>query len=337
MKTKHIVVQEFIRFLWEHYDLASASSLTIGEFTQGYMNFVFPFTLKNAHEAKKYVAVFYNASRYSSAVDLAKLEACEQVAGKLATAGLPARTAVLARDGRKFCKYAFRGENNFFALYEYLPGEALMWESYTRRHLYALGATLKQIHVALKNETGLELPQWRKYLPSDSAKITKYFQVNSKIIKTKLKIELNTEKFQKILKSMQADKTTQVIHGDFVRSNVLFSSEKRAEDYEITGILDFEKCMYAPAIVDIARTLAFLLVDCKHKSESEIVYHFLIRGYGANDYPKYISLYHLKEFLLYFWTRDLWKFLTANPYESLHQNYHFTATVKYLQKYIVLT
>jgi Ser/Thr protein kinase RdoA (MazF antagonist) len=42
----------------------------------------------------------------------------------------------------------------------------------------------------------------------------------------------------------------------------------------ITGIIDFEKTAAGPRIFDIARTLAFLLVDCKAKTPAQVTNYF---------------------------------------------------------------
>ncbi len=67
-----------------------------------------------------------------------------------------------------------------------------------------------------------------------------------------------------------------LLHMDFVRGNILYSQN---HELRISGILDFEKAAYGSPLFDIARTYAFLLVDCKYKSEKEIGKYFLRSGY----------------------------------------------------------
>jgi aminoglycoside phosphotransferase (APT) family kinase protein len=119
---------------------------------------------------------------------------------------------------------------------------------------------------------------------------------------------------------------------DFVRGNILFSG------FEITGILDFEKTALGHPIMDMARTLAFLLVDCKYKTEEKVNKYFVQSGYtkrGANketinDDDRGLLV---EMFLLY----DLYKFLRHNPYESLYENEHYIRTKDILVKYGVIS
>jgi Ser/Thr protein kinase RdoA (MazF antagonist) len=96
----------------------------------------------------------------------------------------------------------------------------------------------------------------------------------------------------------------------------------------LTGILDFEKTSQGHPIFDVARTLAFLLVDSKFKTEAKIRKYFLQSGYikrggGQLDTPAMRLLEPLLDvFLLY----DFYKFLRHNPYESLPHNQHFVRT-----------
>ncbi len=127
---------------------------------------------------------------------------------------------------------------------------------------------------------------------------------------------------------------------DFVRGNILFKGSK------ICGILDFEKAGYGIKLLDIARTLAFLLVDCKYKNEVKIRKYFLQSGYikrGGADFNRRIintadkKLDLLEELVNTFLIYDFYKFLRHNPYEFLHQNEHFIRTKKYLLERGVIT
>jgi hypothetical protein len=79
-------------------------------------------------------------------------------------------------------------------------------------------------------------------------------------------------------------------------------------------------------LIDLARTYAFLLVDCP-KPEAKITKYFLNSGYikyGESQLPLLPNIfYNLTNFFLIF---DFYKFLSHNPYESLEQNYHFCRT-----------
>ena len=118
---------------------------------------------------------------------------------------------------------------------------------------------------------------------------------------------------------------------DFVRGNVLF------EGSEVVGILDFEKTAYGPVQYDVARTLAFLLVDCKYKDEAAVRRYFLQSGYtkrGAATLTYYPTI--LETLIELFLIHDFYKFLRHNPYESLKDNEHFTRTVSVLARNGVL-
>ena len=127
----------------------------------------------------------------------------------------------------------------------------------------------------------------------------------------------------------------QPLHMDFVRSNVLFANNS----HEITGVLDFEKAVYGSPVFDIARTLAFLLVDCKYKTEAQVRKYFLQSGYNkygrANFSPITVRISNrtldvLEEAINMFLFYDFYKFLRHNPYESLHANEHYIRTVNLL-------
>lgn len=155
-----------------------------------------------------------------------------------------------------------------------------------------------------------------------------------------------------------------VLHMDFVRGNLLFGEEvdfgssgapasklsihdnqlsrrRRAKPCQLKikkneikkakttlkGIIDFEKTCKGPICFEIARTLAFLFIDCKYKDPKEIVKYFLYSGYLKKGQNKKIEkLKQLKPLISYFLLYDFYKFLKHNPYESLGQNQHFIRT-----------
>lgn len=118
---------------------------------------------------------------------------------------------------------------------------------------------------------------------------------------------------------------------DFVRGNILF------EDTDISGILDFEKTASGHTIVDIARTLAFLLVDCKYKPYDKVDKYFLYSGYQKRGRSKDIGNDDDRnQFVEMFLFYDLYKFLLHNPYESLRLNEHHVRTKDILVRYGVV-
>ena len=173
-----------------------------------------------------------------------------------------------------------------------------------------------------------------------------YFKEVESWIERKLKLKLNWKKleylFQKLIKIDY--RNTNILHYDFVRGNILFSEklDNVLYIYPITGILDFEKVCLGPEIADIARTLAFLIVDCKYKSEKIIRKRFLISGYakrGKNSlaFSDINNDRNLNRLVKYFLIRDFWKFLESNPYEFLHMNEHYKRTRNILVTLNVLT
>jgi thiamine kinase-like enzyme len=122
-----------------------------------------------------------------------------------------------------------------------------------------------------------------------------------------------------------------ILHMDLVRGNILFIKNSS----EIAGVIDFEKVAYGNITFDIARTLAFLMVDCKYKSYDKIYKYFIKSGYnkyGNNGYvpiiinTKQSKFYLLDELVKFYLLYDLYKFLKHNPYEYLNNNHHFIRT-----------
>jgi len=183
--------------------------------------------------------------------------------------------------------------------------------------------------------------------------------------KLHLKTKHNHTQISRFLESHElSNLPKQPLHLDFVRGNILWeesivsceavSSEalqgevsggdrgplgpvvslrKKAASQELTvlfpkisGIIDFEKTAMGSPLIDLARTYAFLLVDCP-KPEDKIVKYFLHSGYikyGRSQLPLPPKIfYNLTNYFLIF---DLYKFLSHNPYESLVENYHFCCT-----------
>ena len=100
-------------------------------------------------------------------------------------------------------------------------------------------------------------------------------------------------------------------------------------------MLDFEKTACGHPLFDIARSLAFLLVDCKYKTDQQIRKYFLYSGYqkrGNNHLPRVILIGKnrssdlLEKLVDIFLTYDFYKFLKHNPYESLNSNEHYQRT-----------
>lgn len=167
------------------------------------------------------------------------------------------------------------------------------------------------------------------------------------------------ERIEEKLKHLKEDT---ILHMDLVRGNILFKSKimssraksrdqnpksKREdillslkdetlkskyflEDLVLTGVIDFEKAALGHPVVDVARTLAFLIVDCKFKTEEEIRKYFLNSGYQKRGGGESFKIEVLNTLLVYFWLYDFYKFLLHNPYQFLERNEHFRRTRKIL-------
>lgn len=225
----------------------------------------------------------------------------------------------------------------YVGLYPYLPGKTISWEAYTMKHVKLLGKTMSDMHALLAampphgfplvyDEYRLYIERMERYvssLPVQTA-IRQKLQVHTKSI--------HFTKYLTLLEVCQQLPHQQILHMDFVRGNILYDTATPQATYQqggiaLTGILDFEKTAVGHPMIDIARTLAFLIVDCKYKSAEKIEKYFLHSGYqkyGRNHDIGNLRLIHaLVEFFLLY---DFYKFLRHNPYEYLFQNEHFVRT-----------
>ena len=237
----------------------------------------------------------------------------------------------------------------FAGLYSYLPGETIPWNGYTMDHLKALGASMSSMHALLSDQPQKGLTATTSIYSALLKRMEAYFL--SKAVREAVSIKLNLlidpvlfPTFQRLMLAISHLPNQQPIHLDFVRGNILFTPDSN----DISGVLDFEKAAYGSPIIDIARTLAFLLVDCTYKSESQIRKYFLYSGYTKRGEAHYlpirikigkINIDVLEALIDFFLFYDFYKFLLHNPYESLRENQHFTRTKDLLitRKIIVTT
>jgi len=256
---------------------------------------------------------------------LDKIHCANYVSNFLAEQGLPARATVDDRtvklQGKRTVKYA--------ALYNYLPGQTIPWEAYTMDHIKQLGTVMSNMHAALKPLSQGDLPfvidEYRALL----TRIEKYFADDGvhDALAGKLGLAiLDTTRLRPALLA-SVDLPAQALHMDFVRGNILFAE---AKEVTITGILDFEKTAWGPPVFDIARTLAFLIVDCKYKDEAKVRKYFLHSGYNKRGKSDFIPTPLLEDLLDLFLLHDFYKFLRHNPYQSLEKNEHFVRTRNFL-------
>lgn len=291
---------------------------------KGYRNSSFPVTLQDGR--------MVNFILYKNERGMAdRIKRANAAADFLAARGFAVRSTV----DHRIIRIADSTGERYGALYDYLPGQTIPWEAYSRKHLKLLGKMMGDMHATLAELPKGNLPSVAEEYRAIVGRMRQYFgdpQV-SQAMTRKLGLKLSEQRFdfyRELLQLCRQLPRQQALHMDFVRGNILFDATPR-----ITGILDFEKAAYGHPLFDIARTLAFLLVDCKHKPPAEVRKSFLLSGYmrlGAARFTNVTLRWHGRTavlldqltdlFLLY----DFYKFLRHNPYEYLPDNEHFVRT-----------
>lgn len=259
---------------------------------------------------------------------LARIRRTNKVGDFLHSHNVPARSTASPRT----LQIKNHAQTRFGALYHYLPGHTIPWEAYTMEHLKMLGKTMSDMHAKLTMYAG-ELPGIAHELTALNTRMVTYFndQNVSRALYQKLQLDMVQTDFRETIAACQRLPHAQALHMDFVRGNILFN------DTDITGILDFEKAAYGPRVFDIARTLAFLLVDCKYKPAAKVYKYFLRSGYNKRGSMQFADWDALEKLLPFFLLHDFYKFLRHNPYEYLSQNEHFLRTKTILVKLGVLS
>ena len=258
----------------------------------------------------------------------------------LAKAGLPARTPA----DERILKISSGKVTQLAGLYTYLPGTTIPWEAYTMDHLKLLGKTMGNMHVAWKNTDQTGYPLITDQMEQLIGRMEQYFARHGvqRAMQQKLKLQIKDGLFT-TFHAFMADcshlPNQQLLHMDFVRGNVLFETDHKPP--KLTGIIDFEKVAVGHPLFDVARTLAFLLVDCKYKQPDKIRKYFLESGYHKRSTAdlRLMSIKHngasaevLETLIDFFLIHDLYKFMLHNPYEHLDQNEHYVRTRDLLQE-----
>jgi Ser/Thr protein kinase RdoA (MazF antagonist) len=285
---------------------------------KGYRNLIFPIRLKDRS--------MIQLTLYKSEPGIEKrIRRSDAVSEFVANKGLPTRVRADARTIR------LKGTQKdvFGALYNYLPGKTIVWESYTRNHLKQLGKTMSDLHAVLADFKDPDQPFVIDELDALLGRMIRYFESPdvARAVQEKLSLQFAVPftRYETLLRGSRDLPVSQQLHMDFVRGNILF------QDQEVSGILDFEKTAVGHPLLDVARTLAFLLVDCKYKTEEQVWKYFLRSGYnkrGAARLEYYPGL--LERLVEFFLLHDFYKFLRHNPYEDLASNEHFMRTVSIL-------
>jgi Ser/Thr protein kinase RdoA (MazF antagonist) len=313
MKTE----QDLVRRIAQLYGL---DVLQIHPAQKGYRNRSFALALAQNNTA--------NLILYKREPDiLPKIKNANRVSNFLASQGLPARhtlhNQIIRASNNKTILYA--------GLYNYLPGSTIPWEGYTMGHIKLLGGMMSDLHAAVQ-----ALPQEDEPYIIDEcrvllARMEKYFADEGVHDAMAAKLELAILDITRLRPALNAcmDLPGQhALHMDFVRGNILFDGQ--GEDLRISGVLDFEKTAWGPPIFDIARTLAFLIIDCKYKDEAKVRKYFLHSGYNKRGKSAFDPNPLLESLIDFFLLHDFYKFLRHNPYQSLEQNEHFVRTRDFL-------
>lgn len=224
--------------------------------------------------------------------------------------------------------------SRYVSVYKYLKGSTIPWEAYTMNHLKLLGWAMSDMHYYLA-QAPFDMASVTEEYRQNVGRMHKYFDkpdVRAALL-TKLNLRCaDIESFAQVLNDCDSLPGQHGLHMDFVRGNVLFqtagnsTSKYTLGKHSLSGILDFEKSSLGSPIIDIARTIAFLLVDCKYKTENKIRKYFLESGYNKRGQANYESSPFLEPLINLFLYYDFYKFLKHNPYEDLDQNEHFERT-----------
>lgn len=275
---------------------------------------------------------------------LSKIKNANYVSDYAASCGFPTRTT-------KGPITRLRGtyQETYAAMYNFLPGRTIPWEAYGKKHLKLLGRYLSNLHATLA-----ACPKPTNHVIDEclatARRMETYFASRhiQRALRQKLSLRVKKNVFKNSQQVVAACKLLpdQTIHMDFVRGNVLFNTSTSGK-VDVSGILDFEKVASGPRLFDIARTMSFLLVDCKTKTAEKIEKYFLLSGYGKYGSSR-IPRFRLRDgsrtcdalplLINYFLLYDFYKFLRHNPYETLSANEHFTRTRDLLlQRGLLLT
>jgi Ser/Thr protein kinase RdoA (MazF antagonist) len=233
------------------------------------------------------------------------------------------------------------GNNTYAGVYTYLPGATVPWEALTKKHIKLMGQAMADMHRIWRRESPYDDYTIKDELTPLVTRMKNYFSDVSvqQAMLSKLDSTIDSGIFlylQKLITHIAQLPGQQIIHMDMVRGNVLFgeaTDEKwRIDNVSIAGVIDFEKTTIGHPLFDIARTLAFLIVDSP-KPEAKIYNYFLDSGYVKRGNGSLPDAKLLTELIKLFLLHDFYKFLKHTPYESLRDNYHYTRTYAKLKDY----
>lgn len=320
---EHYLTKDILNDIAKMYGIVPISW---GPVEGGYRNASYSFV---SDDGKKLNFILYK--REPGSIEL--IERTNALGAYLSSHGLNVRTPVDDRILRVGGRYG--------SLYGYLDGQTIPWEAYTMKHIKLLGWVLADFH-KYGRDFGGDLPNVEDVYLEINNRMKLYFSDEHVTVamKNKLDIEMSLPNFETLLVGARQLSERQVLHMDLVRSNVLFRSKYENDNYYIaelalSGILDLEKAARGHVMFDIARTLAFLLVDCP-KPAGKVQKYFLDSGYKKRGQASLQKMLvaggdFLERLVTMFLTYDFYKFLRQNPYESLHKNHHYIRTVSMLR------
>lgn len=283
-----------------------------------------------------------------------RIKRIHAVSSMLATQGLPVRVPY----DQRILTLTTADTTRYAALYEYLPGATIPWEGYTKHHIKLVGMAMGHIHAASLSAPMANSPHVADDCKAICIRMNEYFNSHGvqDAMQRKLQLKIDMQLFKNYLYLLGQTKLLpgqRMLHMDLVRGNILFTkiATKDAEklqvgNFAISGIIDFEKTAYGHPVFDIARSLAFLLVDSKYKSPEKIRKYFLESGYAKRGKQKIPRITYQKNgetcsvldtLIEFFLVHDFYKFLRHNPYESLNVNEHFMRTRTMLVERKVVT
>ncbi|MDB5176451.1 MAG: Phosphotransferase enzyme family [Candidatus Saccharibacteria bacterium] len=270
---------------------------------------------------------------------LERIERADYVATIANESGLPVRT----RYNNRLLRVT---ADSYSGIYNYLPGVTVPWEAFTMKHIKLLGVAMGNLHSALHSAAPPDFHSITDEILPLIIRMEKYFTDPDvmQALDTKLAVHFNASSLslsKKIVQHVAGLPGQQMVHMDMVRGNVLFDTALPRDKWQIdglalTGVIDFEKATYGHPLFDLARTLAFLIVDSP-KPAGKIYSYFLNSGYHKRagqplPHPKLLS-----PLIQFYLIHDFYKFLRHTPYESLHDNYHYNRTSTVLEQYGIIS
>ncbi len=264
-----------------------------------------------------------------------RVNRADHAANAAAAAGLPVRT--------RYDDRLLRVANDTYAgVYHYLPGKTEPWEGFSMKHIKLLGMAMGKLHAALRDEPAIDTYTVADELLPLIDRMETYFKRPevAAAMSQKLGVAIDPTQlslFRDLVLRANNLPSQQLLHMDMVRGNVLFDTAQPngtlyIDELALTGIIDFEKAAYGHPAFDIARTLAFLLVDSP-KSTDKIYRYFLDSGYHKRANQPLPNPRLLDGLIRLFLMHDFYKFLRHTPYESLKDNYHYIRTCALLKTY----